>query len=194
MQKIYSIDKYRENNDLRFITCTNKHVFINYSYHTIRQYDIPQWFLSREWSKKKLNYENVDEIRRTTCSLTNDYIAFNVRLDKCKWVIDFRRIDDNLTLLKRIQIPDLGIKHKLQLSSHEWLISNEKNNFCVLNTFEEESNLKIVQTNIESESDIYPRFFGNYFIVPIVKKQHNIELNENNIIQRQGVFYFYHWK
>jgi hypothetical protein len=194
MQKIYFIDKYRANNDLRFITCANKHIFINYSYHTIRQYDIPQWFLSREWSKKRLNYQEDDEIRRTTCSTTYDYIAFNVRLEKCKWVVDFRRIDDNLTLLKRVQIPDLGIKHKLQLSHYEWLVSNERNHFCVVKALEEESNPKIVETNIKSESDIYPRIFGNYFIVPIVKKQHNTELNGDNTIQRQGIIYFYEWK
>ncbi len=194
MQKIHYIDKYRKNTDLRFITCTNKHVFINYFYHTIIQYDIAQRCHSREWSKTRLNYQEVDEIRRTTCSATNDYIVFNVRLDKCQWVVDFRRIDDNLTLFKRIQIPDLGIKHKLQLSSHEWLVSSDKNNFCVVNTLGEESNLKIVETNIQSESDIYPRFFGNYFLVPIVRKQHNTELNEDNTIQRQGVIYFYQWK
>jgi hypothetical protein len=190
MRKIHFIDKYRQNNELRFISCTNKHVFINYSYHTIIQYNIPQWAHTREWSKMKLNYQNVDQIRRTTCSATNDYIAFNVRLDNCKSVVDLRRIDDNLTLLKRIQEPDSSIKQKLQISSYEWLISSDKHNFCVLNTLEDESNVKIVQTNIQSESDIYPRFFGNYFIVPIVKKQQNNE----STIQRQGVIYFYQWK
>jgi hypothetical protein len=189
MKKVHNIDKYRKNRDLRFISWTNKYAFINYSYHTIIQYDIPQWSHSREWSRMTLNYRAIDEIRRTTCSTTDDYIVFNVRLNKCQWVVDIRRIDDNLTLLKRIE-PDFSIRQKLQLSAYEWLVTSDKHDFCVFNCFKEDPDLKIVQTNIKSESDIYPRFFGNYFLVPIIKIQRNNEFDN----QRQGMIHFYQWK
>jgi hypothetical protein len=189
MKKVHNIDRYSEKKDLRFISWTNKYAFINYSYHTIIQYDIPQWSHSHEWSRMTLNYREVDEIRRTTCSTTDDYIVFNVRLNKCKSIVDIRRIDDNLTLLKRIE-RDFSIKQKLQLSAHEWLVSTDKHDFCVFNCFKEDPDLKVAQTNIKSESDIYPRFFGNYFLVPIIKIQQNNELDN----ERRGIIHFYQWK
>ena len=111
---------------LRFISCTNNNkLFLNHSYNKIEQYAITTMFLYREWTKEILNYKDSDEIRRTTCSTTDEYIAFNVRLNKRHWVIDFRSIDDNFTLLKRVQIPGLTIYHNLQLSDRVWLTLDE---------------------------------------------------------------------
>lgn len=194
MKKIHFIDRYRGEDQLRSITCSNKNIFVCYSYNTIRRYDVPQWFLSCEWSKKRLCYEETDQIRRLTCSRTNDYLAFNVCLDKCQHIIDLRRIDDSLSLLKRIQIPNLELKHKLQLSCREWLISTGKSHFSVLDVWEDEVKLKTVQTNIKSESDVYPRFFDSYLIVPIIRQQENTELNEDDSIQNKGFLDFYKWK
>ncbi|UJR19923.1 hypothetical protein I4U23_023055 [Adineta vaga] len=133
--------KPQGNDKLRFISCTNDNkLFINHSYNKIEQYSIRTMFLYREWTKEILNYGNTDEIRRTTCSTTNEYIAFNVRLNKRNWVIDFRLIDDNLTLLKRIQIPELTLYHNLQLSDKEWLTIGEKDQFFVL-----DQNYKAIQ-------------------------------------------------
>jgi hypothetical protein len=190
MKKIHYINKYSREMDFRHISCTNKYAFINYSYHTIIQFNIPQWSHYREWSKTRLNYREIDEIRHITCSTTNDYIAFSIRLDKCQWVVDFRRTDNNLTLLKRVEQHDGGIRQRLQLSAYEWLMSTDGQEFCVSNCLKEEPDLKIVQTNIKSESFIYPAFFGNYFLVPIIKIQQNNEFND----QRRGIIHFYQWK
>ncbi|CAF4073115.1 unnamed protein product [Rotaria sordida] len=179
------------NDKLRFIACTNNNkLFINHSYNKIEQYAITTWFRYREWTKKTLNYGNDDEIRRTTCSITDEYLAFNVRLEKRFWVIDFRSIDDNLTLLKRIQISGLTIYHNLQLSDKEWLTVGEKNQFFVL---DENYNAIQIDTNVTSESDIYTRFFGKYFIVSTVvaRENRNRAQSANNASERRGVINFY---
>jgi hypothetical protein len=151
-------------------------------------------FLYHEWTKKILNYGDSDEIRRTTCSTTDEYIAFNVRLNKRDWVIDFRLIDDNLTLVKRIQIPGLTIYHNLQLSDKEWLTIGEKNQFFVL---DDNYNAIQIDTNITSESDIYTRFFGNYFIVSTLVTQENFDgarSVSSNTGRLRGVISFYELK
>ena len=62
----------------------------------------------------------------------------NICLNQQSWVIDFRRIDTHLTLIKRLQSPQGSIwSHKLDVSSHgnspitQWLIIDERNDCYV---------------------------------------------------------------
>ena len=126
-------------NRLRFITVnSNGLLFLNRGYHTIEQWSIQTWVTPRRWRNETLDLSKRDQIKLITCSRNGDHLAMNVCLDDQSWMIDFRRIDSHLTLIKRLQPPQGSIwSHKLDISTQEtspiseWLIIDDRNSCYV---------------------------------------------------------------
>ena len=141
IDQIKSIDLHtitalkKKGNRLRFLSLNSKgFLFVNRGYHTIEQWSIQTWVKARQWRKADLRLSDRDEIKLITCSRNGEHLAMNICLNEQSWVIDFRRIDVHLTLIKRLQSPQGSIwSHKLDLSFQgnssitQWLIINDQN-------------------------------------------------------------------
>lgn len=117
---VYALDRKPESR-LRFVACgsNDDFLFLNRGYHTIQQYKMSDWTRHREWTKRSLNYAEVDEIRDTTTDRNGEYLVMNVRESGATWIIDVRSVDQSLTRMRRIN----GFHHKMQLHSppNHWL-------------------------------------------------------------------------
>jgi hypothetical protein len=138
---IYAPNKWDESK-LRFTTCGSKndHLFLNRGYHTIQQYKMAGWTKHREWTKRSLNYEAIDEIRDITVDRNGEYLVMNVRIKGNTWLIDVRNIDENLTQIKQIA----GFHHKLQLFSpysHWLIIRGDPNKLYLCDVKEDEAQI-----------------------------------------------------
>lgn len=125
----------KKDNRLRFLSLNSKgFAFLNRGYHTIEQWSIQTWVKTRQWRKVDLGLSDRDEMKLITCSRDGEHLAMNICLNEQSWVIDFRRIDTHLTLIKRLQSPQGSIwSHKLDVSSQgnspitQWLIIDDRN-------------------------------------------------------------------
>jgi hypothetical protein len=160
----------------------------------IQQINTNSWQILREWSKKDLEYDELDDIRLITCSHDGSYLAMNIYLNRKLWVIDLRKIDAHMTLMKRIRAPNDSscLYHKLQMpfDEHQWLVINEINQFCMVSTNPEDKTITPIRTDhvqaIEKVA-INLRFCRNndYLLIGTVV---------NNGTDKQGVFNFYRVK
>jgi hypothetical protein len=160
----------------------------------IQQINTNSWQILREWSKQDLEYDELDEIRLITCSRDGSYLAMNIHLNRKLWVIDLRKIDAHMTLMKRIRVPNDSscLYHKLQMpfDENQWLVINEINQFCMVSANPEDKTITPIRTNhveaIENVA-INLRFCRNndYLLIGTVV---------NNGTHNQGVFNFYRVK
>ena len=111
----------KKGNRLQLLSLNSKgFLFLNRGSHTIEQWSIQIWLPTRPWRNADLPLSGRDEIKLITCSRNGEHLAMNIRLNQQSWVIDFRRIDVHLTLIKRVQSSQGSIcSHKLDISSQE---------------------------------------------------------------------------
>ncbi|CAM2725761.1 unnamed protein product [Rotaria socialis] len=165
---------------LRFITISpspDHYLFLNYAYHTIEQWNMNSWQVLRQWPITDMGYNEEDEVRLITCSNDGTYLAMNVWLKSTHWIIDFRKIDDNMASMKRINtsLNSLPIYHKIQIPFEEdqCLFINENNQFQIVYANSNDENMTLIRTEHvlpSRNSNVYLRFFRNneYLIVGTV--------------------------
>ncbi|CAF2152319.1 unnamed protein product [Rotaria magnacalcarata] len=165
---------------LRFITISpspDHYLFLNYAYHTVEQWNMNSWQVLRKWPITDIGYNEKDEVRLITCSNDGTYLAMNVWLKSTHWIIDFKKIDSNMTHMKRINMSlnSLPLYHKIQIPFEEdqWLIINENNQFQIVYANSNDENMTPIRTEHvlpSRNSNVYLRFFRNneYLIVGTV--------------------------
>ncbi len=163
-------------NRLRFITIKgNGFLFLNRGYHTLEQWNIQTWVKIRRWQKSHLGYHDNDRIKLIMCSQNGEHLAMNIWLQQNSFVIDFRRTDTQLTLLKRVPSPKPDLLHKLDLSilstendvsnSSEWLIIDGENSFYTIGVNKKPNNLiPIKETEFKIPlSSGFPHLYFQWF-------------------------------
>jgi hypothetical protein len=126
---------------LRFITTSPNlpgYLYLNRHYRRIELINTNSWKLQRGWSKHDLDYTDRDEIRTITCSHDGTYLAMNIKWNDCVEFIDLRKHDGQMTLMKRIRMPNdsFSLFHRAQIpfEKDKWLLINEKNQFYMVST------------------------------------------------------------
>jgi hypothetical protein len=179
---------------LRFITTSpslHDYLFLNRAYCLIEQVNTNSWQVLREWSKQTLTYDEQDEIRLITCSQDGSYLAMNIHLNRCVWVVDLRKIDAQLTPMKRIRMPNdsSSLYHKIQspFDQEKWIAISERNQFYLVSINPQDDRiLSIRAENVQAieNAAISLRFVLNhqYLLVGALIK---------NGYEKQGVLNFY---
>ena len=186
--------KNRPREIFRFITTSPSlpdYLFLNRAHYLIEQVNTNSWQVLREWSKQTLTYDEQDEIRLITCSQDGSYLAMNIHLNRCVWVIDLRKIDAQMTSLKRIRMPNdsSSLYHKIQLpfDQKKWIAISERNQFYLVSINpQDERILPIRADNVQAieNTAISLRFVFNhqYLLVGALL---------DNGDEKQGVLSFY---
>lgn len=198
--RVYSLKRdviNRSNNAmelLRFVTTSPNlpgYLYLNRGYRRIELINTNSWKLQRGWSKHDLNYGERDEIRCITFSDDGTYLAMNINWNDHMRFVDFRKHDSQLTLMKRIRMPDdsLSLSQRVQIPSEKdkWLVIDEMNHCYKVSTDVNEQHIIRMQTDhIEAIENIQIRLRfvrnSNYILVGAVK---------GNNREKQGVFSFY---
>ena len=188
---------HRSNNAveiLRFITTSPNlpgYLFLNRGYRRIELINTNSWKMRRGWSKEDLDYGEGDEIRLITFNYAGTYLAMNIKSNGRVEFVDLRKYDDQITLMKRIRMPDdsLPLHHRIQIpfGQETWLVVNEKNQCYKISADPHDKSMTLVRTDDVQAIEnvlIRMRFVCNhsYLLVGAVT---------GNSRQKQGVLKFY---
>lgn len=117
---------------LRYITVSPNlpdRLFLNREYRRLELINTNSWKIMRGWSKDDLDYGARDRIKLITLSLDGSYLAMNIDWNDKIRFIDLRKIDGQLSLMKRIRMPDdsLSLRQRLQVpfEQNKWIVVDD---------------------------------------------------------------------
>lgn len=192
----YDITK-RTNNTveiMRFITTSPNlpgYLYLNRAYRRIELVNTNTWKAQRGWSKHDLDYGDRDEIRLITLSNDGSYLAMNINWNDCIRFVDLRKHDGQLTLIKRIRMPNDSVslfqRAQLPFNQEKWLVVDDKNQCYHVSANRDDPTITLMRTDCIQAIENVPirlRFIRNnsYVLVGAVI---------GNGKQNRGILSFY---
>lgn len=188
---------FRTNERLEILRCMTTSerkpgfLFLNRGYRRIELVNTNAWKRTMGWSKHDLGYSDEHEIRLIKCSFDGLYLAMKITWnDRVKYV-DLRRTDDQLSLIKSIQLSGGSVSLLLRLQvpfkSEKWLVIDETNQLYKVSADANDQTVTSIRTDRVQALENLPihlRFIehNRYILVGAVIGNHK---------DKRGVFRFY---